>query len=415
MNNKDFDNLLREKFDSEPLSTKAGSWDNLSQRLPDVKKKRRFLYIKIAASFIGLLSLLGGLTYLFSNSNLFSNHSIEIAQKTTENSSNLSKVDKASVALAEKTITDKSNSPEIKKKTVKEVTIPVGHGSSITANTHTSGKSGSTRQNGNKVPLAFSKGVNIPEKSQTKPFSENIIPGHSSEIRNEDITLQNHFSGNSSNPKAFSSFPKKGDGFSNNQSGNLKPITSPINSIAIGTGMNYGALNAGYTLGVSARHAIGKHTFIEGAISFLYNNQVSDVVAYGNYSSFAGRPASGQAASNVVMPVSNFSYLNVNPTVGYEVTNFIDFSLGPDVQQRVSNMGDNTSTIFTPGNNPRIIPELDFGITGKTDFQITPNIEAGLLFRNGLNNLLKRSDVYPYLNRRYIQVELKYNFLFHNK
>ena len=56
----------------------------------------------------------------------------------------------------------------------------------------------------------------------------------------------------------------------------------------------------------------------------------------------------------------------------------------------------------------RVFPTLDLGLTGKAEFNVAPHIQAGVIFREGLNNFLMSNSPTQYVNRRYFQVQFKY-------
>ena len=46
------------------------------------------------------------------------------------------------------------------------------------------------------------------------------------------------------------------------------------------------------------------------------------------------------------------------------------------------------------------------GLTGKTEYAVTKKLKAGVLYREGINNLINGGE--EYLDRRYLQVQLKF-------
>ncbi|HEY0297903.1 MAG TPA: hypothetical protein VGB84_01665, partial [Arachidicoccus sp.] len=91
---------------------------------------------------------------------------------------------------------------------------------------------------------------------------------------------------------------------------------------------------------------------------------------------------------------------------GYQIEDKVALSVGGDFQQMVGNKDE----VVQPQNdNTKIFPTLDVGLTTKTEFSIMPNLQAGLVYREGLNNLIKGGDNGSYVNRRYLQVQFKYN------
>lgn len=185
-------------------------------------------------------------------------------------------------------------------------------------------------------------------------------------------------------------------------------------SIAFAGGVNYGTLNAGYTVGLSARRKIAGDFFVDGSVAMMYNNNANNVVnnsgpSAGENSNLAARPAPGQMAVNspALEPTQHLYYVQFNPSLGYQIEKHVALSVGGDFQQMIRT-DDGQEKVQLVSNTAKIFPTFDVGLTTKTEFSITPNIQAGLLYREGLNNLLK-NDGGKYVNRRYIQVQFKYN------
>lgn len=177
----------------------------------------------------------------------------------------------------------------------------------------------------------------------------------------------------------------------------------PNTNLSIAGGLNYGSLNTGYTAGINARQRIGNKVYVEGDLSIV-SNQVSQA----NLTSeqFDAFTASASSRPEQVNPSSsNFLYLQFNPSVGYQVLNNLSLSVGADMQRLLNNMDNNHRLIFV-GDEVKFIPELDLGLTGKTEYAVSPRLKAGLLYREGINSLVQGNN--DYLERRYVQVQLKY-------
>lgn len=191
-------------------------------------------------------------------------------------------------------------------------------------------------------------------------------------------------------------------------------VKSPKTSIAVAGGVNYGNLNTGYSAGVSVRRKVAGDFFVDGTVAMMYNNNASNVVNYSgppatNDNSLAARPAAGKmsVSSPAIEPTQNLYYVQFNPSFGYQIEKHVALSVGGDFQQMVRKK-EGEEKVQLISNNAKLFPNFDVGLTTKSEFSITPNIQAGLLYREGLNNLLK-SEGSKYVNRRYVQVQFKYN------
>lgn len=189
-------------------------------------------------------------------------------------------------------------------------------------------------------------------------------------------------------------------------------------SISLGGGVNYGNLNTGYTAGISIRRKVAGDLFVDGSVAMLYNNNASNVAVNNgppladNTSNTGAKPTAFNNETNLASPaldpIQKLYYVQFNPSIGYQVEKHVALSVGGDFQQILNSRGEQDEIVQPGTNSAKVFPNFDVGLTAKTEFSITPSIQAGLVYREGLNNLLK-SDGARYVNRRYIQVQFKYN------
>lgn len=204
-----------------------------------------------------------------------------------------------------------------------------------------------------------------------------------------------------------------------------KPVPENRAFIGIGGGMNYGSLNAGYALGITAKANIAGDFFIDGTVAMLYNNNATNTGINNGPSLNDNKPPVGNGkggggplmavapnevfANSVASPamsvLEKLYYVQFNPSIGYEIDKSIMLSVGGDFQKMLSNENE---IVVQKENKAQILPNLDIGLTAKSEIGVTSNITAGLLYREGLNHVFK-SDGGRYLNRRYVQVQFKYN------
>lgn len=183
--------------------------------------------------------------------------------------------------------------------------------------------------------------------------------------------------------------------------------------VSVGGGVNYGTLNTGYALGVSAKQKVGDRFFVEGSVGMIYNNNARNVADYNTISGFnaAARPSAANAMklnSPALSPIENLYYFQVNPAVGYEIDEQFSVSIGGDLQHLITAHAESPKVQYS-AEKVFIFPVLDFGLTGKTEFSISPEIQAGIIYREGLSAWLRSDPGTAYLNRRYIQVQFKYS------
>ncbi len=193
-----------------------------------------------------------------------------------------------------------------------------------------------------------------------------------------------------------------------------------VMNVGINGGYNFGTMNTGYALSIKAKANITKDVFIDGTVGIAMNNMNTPTYNV-PMSNVKARP-SGASNQNVNLPAvkneaQQLLYMQVNPSVGYNVNKRITVSMGADLQRLVKTQGSdpiNNNVYFDAANRSvSIIPQTDLGLTGKTEFNISKNISAGLIYREGINNLFRTADMemegVNYLNRRFMQVQFTYN------
>lgn len=189
-------------------------------------------------------------------------------------------------------------------------------------------------------------------------------------------------------------------------------------SVSLGGGVNYGNLNTGYTAGVSVRRKVAGDFFVDGSVAMMYNNNANNVAINNgpplsdNKSNTAAKPTAFNNETNLASPaldpIQKLYYVQFNPSIGYQVEKHVALSVGGDFQQILNKRGEQDEIVQPGTNSSKVFPNFDVGLTAKSEFSITPSIQAGLVYREGLNNVLKNEGS-KYVNRRYIQVQFKYN------
>ncbi len=241
-------------------------------------------------------------------------------------------------------------------------------------------------------------------KAQEQPTATQAAPEVRKEHQEAPILAKND-----TRKSTFPVYPA--DNFDNPRTAYNSGAKANRTSISLGGGVNYGNLNTGYTVGIGARTKIAGNFFVDGTVAMMYNNNTTNVVNYNGAATMSkgmARPSASQLpASPAVEPIQNLYYVQVNPSIGYQIDKNVALSVGSDFQQMLSRT-DGAEKVQLAADNARIFPAFDVGLTTKSEFNITPNIQAGLMYREGLSNLLK-NDGNRYVNRRYFQVQFKYN------
>lgn len=403
MSKNEFDELLLKRLQEEELPYKPEHWDQLARQLPPTLTPATGGKAKpwaIAAGIAAAIALVLATVFLTRSLNPSTDAPDQpsVAQQRPATDSPAAKPEDAPANQLPQE--PASNAPETA--AARKENVPA---------------SALAQQQGNKTPVKqepLPQNVPVPAKDLTEsPQQERqvaVVKEHDS--RPAKVTPENTYNSPVTTEPKKSEYTYHADPAIalNNYDGKKERKTS----VSLGGGVNYGNMNTGYTAGISVRHKIAGNLFVDGTVAMMYNNNANNVLAnngppMGENYKVAARPTAftneTALASPAVTPIQKLYYVQFNPSIGYQVEKHIALSVGGDFQ-RMLNRNDE---IVQPENvSSRLFPNMDVGLTAKTEFSITPNIQAGLMFREGLNNLL-RNDGTKYVNRRYVQVQFKYN------
>lgn len=196
-------------------------------------------------------------------------------------------------------------------------------------------------------------------------------------------------------------------------------------SVSVGGGVNYGSMNAGYMVGVNARKNLNSRIYVEGDVAMVNNatTRYIETVTPGSsnisrsnakLSQFAkltnNTPLSaddpnlaGQPVRNVQSQNTNLYYIQVAPTIGYQLYPELSVGIGPDFQQLLQS---DEKKVIKESNNQAVesLPAFDMGIQAKAEVSVTRKLKAGLQYRKGMNTMLQKSSI----DRNYMQIQIKY-------
>jgi len=197
----------------------------------------------------------------------------------------------------------------------------------------------------------------------------------------------------------------------------------PRTSIILLGGVNSGSQGKGYSAGASIRRMVSDKVYIEGDIAFVNSTNVQAIGHVDNYSIAigGGNPSTNNAAKTTDGPetpvvkdyftprqVTNISYsqnyAQVTPCIGYKITKRASIGAGPDFQQALA---DNRPALDpTDPVAQKQAPLFDLGLVGKTEYAITKNLKAAVYYRKSINNVLSPGTD-KYIDRNYLQFQVK--------
>lgn len=209
-------------------------------------------------------------------------------------------------------------------------------------------------------------------------------------------------------------------------------VRKPLNlSIIVSGGVCQGNRTSGYMAGATVRKMINDKVYVESDIALASSDNVQSTM-YMDYSNAtvteggggigatAGRPGSASKTTSVdasnlptdkslqgvakIHDVSyNLYYAQVTPSIGYKVMKRMSIGMGPDFQKMLVDNRPATSEVDR--GNLQVAPSFDVGFIGKTEYALTQRVRAAVAYRKGINGVINPSD--KYIDRDYLQFQMK--------
>ncbi len=382
MKPKEFDELVRQKFDQSDFAYKPGSWDQLAEQMDGRARKRSVMMwwlmplAGIAASVamaMGVTSILhlqgtglSGQSTAFVSSGNFEKPQMLLNEPAT-----------TMVATEQYTASNNTNTTQAHTNKNKKVAVE------------------------EKFAISFENAVGfIAAKKNDFAIKEVLIP--KKEKKNAVVVNEGY---NTFKP----------------EEGPLKPVKT---TITLSGGVNRGSQNSGFAVGATVRRMLNDKVFVESDVAFAgTNNTQSTQMRESPVAASAARMGAKSAARGTMtednkttvnsMPQQgplvnvnqsyNLYYAQVSPSIGYKVMRNMSVGVGPDFEQALADNRPAPST--ETRNNVSVAPLFDVGFIGKTEYSVTKKVKAGVMYRKGINNILTPMD--KYIDRDYLQVQLK--------
>ncbi len=387
MKPREFDDLIRQKFDRSDFEYNPRSWDKLEDQLDGRAKKRSILiwWLMPVAGVAASVALAMGISPVFYQSGEGTNPGGELAQ--THKTEYVKPAQKAVAQTAVVPTTTFEYNKAIKK-TRKQVVKPQPEEpreEKFAINYHNA-----VKNMWNKAAINL---LDAPGKPETKK-----------QDKKKEVVVED----------AVATFKPEA-------------VKAPAKiSIIISGGYSRGSQNSGYTAGATIRKAVNDKVFIEGDIAFT-NSSIVQGMPYVNttrqYIDNGGGSSSGSKTTNtesggkptsetkaVSGPIESrnvsysLSYAQITPSISVKVMKRLSIGAGPDFQRVLAdNRPERDGT--DPTGSFKTAPIFDMGLMGKTEFSVTKNVKAGVAYRKGINNIL--TPMGKYLDRDYLQFQVK--------
>ena len=394
MKPKEFDELIRQKFDQNDFAYKPRSWDSLAEQLEGRAKKRSIMmwwWIPVAGMAASVALAMGSTSLLKHSVPVMTPASTEVARAyntmqpsntadaSTTTAPNASKHKEAQYAMA---TTDRKNA-------------------------------GSTTGNISSwfhVRLNEATSKTTEDNSSTFNFlaADNKIKAVAKKEAKKELVIEK---------EGYNTFAPEDE----------TPKKLPTVSITLLGGYNSGAQNTGYIAGGTIRKMLNDKVYIESDIAFAssYNTQSTEYLALGSSAKNgsaarhagakttaveADKPALSTAPVGTIKTEDqnyNLYYAQVTPSIGYKVIKRLAIGVGPDFQRML--VDNRPAVSIVDRGNIQVAPLFDVGLVGKTELALTKRIKAGVSYRKGVNNFITPMD--KYIDRDYLQFQLRCTIL----
>jgi hypothetical protein len=403
MKPKEFDDLVRQKFDQNDFEYNPGNWAKLEEAM-DGRGKKRTAFLLWWVPLLGIAATvalsIGMVPALHMEGGKFGQN--QVVAKNTES------------LPAHRTTgslnNDQNSASNGNTANAHNAVVAMAHKSKH--GKHNKKKAGAKSNSDDLFAITYANAVaNVrAPKSKAQPFNF-LAEAGKEQLKKEKKELREVVVAATFAPEEMAA-PKQ-----------------PRNSIILSGGYNIGTTTTGVMAGATIRHMVTGKVYIETDVAVAANNNTgtqsysyyqtakstqsgTGMAARGSKVATDGIPDLKPAPPTLVKGVRdlnyNLSFVQVSPSIGVKLKDKITMGVGPDFQQIIT---DNRPAIAASStrDNIQTMPSFDIGVTGKTEYSITKNLKAGVSYRKGINNVLTLMD--KYIDRDYVQFQVKCTIL----
>lgn len=397
MKPKEFDELIRQRFDQNDFEYSPGNWSKLEEALDGRPKKRNMImfWLMPVAGIAASVAMAIGATALL-------HHAVSV--NTGENSGVAGAGKRGEAAHAH--VAPAPESPVL-------AAVPYVHEEIIINR---------TAKKGVRKPAAKQPAVAAVKEESFGISLQNAIGNTPARKTKSNTILFNSAPSVAKKEKDKEKETKKKPEAEEVVVATFKPEViqkQPKLSIILSGGLSRStqANGSGYTAGATIRKMISKKVYIESDVAFTTSNNVQesshrDLLGYRTTTAAAkttkesGKPTEKvpiYSALIVDRNAYNQSYAQVTPSIGFKPVSKICVGVGPDFQQALSD--NRPDALAAQQTTIQRAPLFDVGLVGKTEYSITRNVKAGVIYRKGVNNVI--TPMGKYVDRDYMQFQIK--------
>lgn len=411
MKPKEFDDLVRQKFEQNDFAYNPRHWDMLTERMDGKEKKRRIMmwwWAPLAGMAASVALAMGVSTMLRMNEPMSSGEKMAAGRG----------------AATQQHIAERGTT--VYRHELAQNVVP---GQGIPAQDELATPSSrkkirnTDRNNKRSTPLNTRVAMSNSEESDNRGFRIRLqnVPGKQTDLNAKPEQLRKN---EEEKTKKLAVNEPIGTFIAEEEPQVKKPKRI---SVILSGGYNSGNRNTGYMAGATIRKMLNDKVYIEGQVAFAASNNIQST-SYA-VQEVLSAPTMGTAArmssrvtkdvnKTTVAPVTrevikqkdisyDLYYAQVSPSIGYNVMKKMSVGIGPDFQQMLA---DNRPA---PSSSERgtiqVAPMFDVGFIGKTELSVTKKLKAGIYYRKSVNNVI--TPMGKYIDRDYLQFQVKYTIL----
>jgi hypothetical protein len=396
MKPKEFDDLVKNKFEQSDFEYNPRNWDRLTEQMDGRSKKRSliaWLGLPIAGMAASVALAMGVTTLLRQGMPETNASSKEYRMVAMTAAPAVPQVLPAEPA----TTTNPTSAQKLTQRTSKPI---AAHNTNSKKDNRTAGDN----IGGFHIKLSDKSFVQAaPADNYKTPSDNSSVPQNKTTQQNKKkIVLVN---------EGYNTFKDE------------PAIKRPANlSIILSGGVNRGNKNTGYMAGATIRHMINERVYVEGDVAFTSSSN-TQMTTYAEPVAMVAKTSTRESAAKVtggelaaeptpyVPPTVikqkeisyNLYYAQVSPSIGYKIMSRLSVGAGPDFQKALADNRPAPSSVER--GNIQVAPLFDIGFIGKTEYNITKQVKAAVYYRKGINNVITPMD--KYIDRDYLQFQVK--------
>lgn len=407
MKPREFDDLVRDKFDQGDFAYNPRNWERLTDQMDGGRRKKRGMIAWLGLPLAGMaasVALAMGVTTVLRMGVPAGTHGAGKAQNSQVMAMAAPAVPQVLPAEPAKT-EGNTSTHKLVQKTAKP-TVSISRQNTITKPADNNG--------GFHIKLSDKAYVQAsPSGNYKSPADNSLNTLNSQSSQNKPAQQQQNRKKIVLVDEGYNTFKEE------------PAVKHPANlSIILSGGVNRGNKNSGYMAGATVRHMINEKVYVEGDVAFTsssntqmtsYAEQIATVGKIGKETTASVAKVTNEA---VIEPTPyepptvirhkevsyNLYYAQVSPSVGYKIMNRMSIGAGPDFQKALADNRPAPSAVER--GTIQVAPLFDIGLIGKSEYAITKQVKAAVYYRKGINNVI--TPMGKYIDRDYLQFQVKW-------